>query len=182
MIGKMKMCARCNLCKNQQPLLDDIKSCQICWVGLSAKMVKDADEGPLSPTTNSGRLISEVEENFCGMTTYKTNLVKCVPLDERQKIRYPNNKEIESCFPNLKEEISELMPRIVFLLGDKVATAVSKQFNIEFTNWNGFRYAYTEYNGTYYVPIHHPSYIYVYKRKDIQSYVKGITEIVNQLV
>lgn len=178
----IKMCARCNLCKNQQPLLDEIKKCQICWVGLSAKIVKHDDEGPLSPTTNSGKLISNVESNFYGISTYRTNLVKCVPLDELQKLRYPNNKEIESCFPNLKDELNELTPRIVFLLGDKVATAVSKQFNIEFNEWDDFRYAYTEFNGTYYVPIHHPSYIYVYKRKHVQLYVDGISEMICQLV
>lgn len=182
MIRKMKMCSNCDLCKNQLPLLDEVKKCQVCWVGLSAKMIKNADERPLSPSTNSGKLICNVEENFCGISTYKTNLVKCVPLDERQKLRYPNKKEIESCIPNLEDEIRELFPRIVFLLGDKVSTAISKQFNIEFNEWDGFTYAYTEFNGTYYVPIHHPSYIYVYKRKHVQSYVDGISAMVNLLV
>ena len=43
-------------------------------------------------------------------TTYKTNLVKCLPLTEEQKLRYPNKKEIDSCYEHLAEEIQELSP------------------------------------------------------------------------
>lgn len=182
MVREMRTCEKCNLCKNQQPLLDDMKKCQVFWVGLSAKMVTADDERPLSPTTNSGKLICNVEEQCSGIETYRTNLVKCVPLDERQKLRYPNKREMDLCFPNLENEIKELFPRIVFLLGDKVATTISKQFNINFNRWDNFNYTFKEHNGTYYIPIHHPSYIYVYKRKQIESYINGILKIINTLM
>ena len=41
---------------------------------------------------------------------------------------------------------------------------------------------YGEKEGTYYVPIHHPSYIYVYKRKRMDEYIEGIERIINQLL
>jgi len=182
MIGKIRTCDKCNLCQNQQPLLDEMKNCQVFWVGLSAKIATTDDERPLSPTTNSGKLICSVEENCMGVSTYKTNLVKCVPLDEQRKLRYPNKREMELCFPNLESEIKELLPRIVFLLGDKVATTIGKQFNISFNSWDQYNYTYEELNGTYYVPIHHPSYIYVYKRKQIEAYINGISKIINLLI
>lgn len=182
MVRKIRACAKCNLCQNQQPLLDEEKRCQIFWVGLSAKLVTTDDERPLSPTTNSGRLICNVEEKCSGIETYRTNLVKCVPLDDHRKLRYPNIREMELCFPNLENEIKELVPRIVFLLGDKVATTISKKFNIKFNGWDEFNYTYKEYNGTYYVPIHHPSYIYVYKRKQIDSYINGISDVISLLM
>ncbi|MBE5704597.1 uracil-DNA glycosylase family protein [Blautia luti] len=64
-------------------------------------------------------LIQKIEE-LCGeVITYKTNLVKCLPLTEEQKLRYPNRKEIDSCFEHLVGEIQAMSPKIVFLLGEK---------------------------------------------------------------
>ena len=54
------------------------------------------------------------------MSTYKTNLVKCLPLTEQQKLRYPSKKEMDKCFDNLVSEINAMSPKIVFLLGEKV--------------------------------------------------------------
>ncbi|MDD4297160.1 MAG: uracil-DNA glycosylase family protein [Ruminiclostridium sp.] len=182
MIDNIRVCSKCNLCNNQEPLLDDMKLCQVFWVGLSAKKVSNENERPLSPTTNSGKLIYNVEGQCSGVITYKTNLVKCVPLDERQKLRYPNRREIDICFPNLENEIKELLPKIVFLLGDKVATTISKQFHLDFLGWDEFNYSFTKHNGIYYVPIHHPSYIYVYKRKHMDVYIKSIASLIEVLL
>ncbi len=182
MIENIRACSKCNLCNNQEPLLDDVKACQIFWVGLSAKKVSIENEKPLSPITNSGKLIFNVEEQCSGVITYKTNLVKCVPLDAQQKLRYPNQREIDSCFPNLVNEIKELLPKIVFLLGDKVATTISKQLHLDFLGWDGFNYNFTKHNGIYYVPIHHPSYVYVYKRKQLDTYIKSIANMIGMLL
>lgn len=53
------------------------------------------------------------------VSTYKTNLVKCLPLTEQQKLRYPSKKEMDKCFDNLVSEINAMSPKIVFLLGEK---------------------------------------------------------------
>jgi len=182
MIELIRACKKCNLCSNQEPLLDDIKVCQVFWVGLSAKKASNENERPLSPTTNSGKLIHCVEEQCFGVTTYKTNLVKCLPLDEHQKLRYPNRREIDTCFQNLLVEIKELLPKIVFLLGDQVTYTVSKYFNLAFSGWDEFNYSYVEYNGIYYVPVHHPSYVYVYKRKQQDVYIKNIAKLIEILL
>lgn len=182
MIKSIKSCSKCNLCNNQEPLLDEVKECQVFWVGLSAKKVSGESVRPLSPTTNSGKLLTNVEERCLGVITYRTNLVKCVPLDERQKLRYPNRREMDICFPNLENEIEELKPKIVFLLGDKVATTVSKKFQINLSSWDEFNYDYTKYNGTYYVPIHHPSYVHVYKRKKMEVYISSISNMIESLL
>lgn len=182
MFESIKECSKCGLCKHQSPLMDDFKSCQIFWVGLSAKKATCENEKPLSPTTNSGKLICNIEERCTEVLTYKTNLVKCVPLNEEEKLRYPNKKEIDICFPNLKEELSSLKPRIVFLLGDKVAKAVSRHFKLTFAKWEGFDYKYTIHDGIYYIPIHHPSYIHVYKRKQMETYIEEIENLITKLL
>lgn len=182
MIEQIRKCQKCGLCLNQKPLLDMERECQIFWVGLSAKEVCSDEDIPLSPTTNSGMLIHKIEESLNEISTYKTNLVKCVPLNEQKKLRYPNRKEIDSCIDNLQRELEELSPKIVFLLGEKVYSSVGKHFNIKFNKWEEFDYGYEEYEGTYFVPIHHPSYIYVYKRKKIDEYIKGVQRMVSSLL
>jgi DNA polymerase len=180
MIENCKNCEQCGLCKHQSPLYDEKKTCQIFWVGLSAKMKQSEDEKPLSPTTNSGSLLTIVENNRKNLSSYRTNLVKCVPLDEAGKLRYPNKNEIKLCLPNLCSEIEELTPRIIFLLGSKVIEAVAKQYSLSFDKWEDFNYNGINYNNSYFVPVHHPSYVYVYKRKRINEYTSGLERMIQQ--
>lgn len=46
------------------------------------KKIESDDEIPLSPETNTGMLIKKIEELCQDVTTYKTNLVKCLPHKE----------------------------------------------------------------------------------------------------
>lgn len=182
MIEQIRKCQKCSLCFNQKPLLDVEKECQVFWVGLSAKKMLSDMELPLSPETNTGMVIHKIEQTCEGVIAYKTNLVKCLPLTEQQKLRYPNRKEINCCYEHLLNEIHTMSPKIVFLLGEKVYSSVAKKMKIEFEKWNDFEYHYKELDGIYYVPIHHPSYIYVYKRKRLQDYIDSIEKIINQLL
>ncbi len=177
-------CQKCGLCKNQPPLLDIKKKSQVMWVGLSAKKKTDEKECPLSSITNSGRLIQQIEEAYTDSTlvTYRTNLVKCLPLDSKHKLRYPNKTEIDACFSNLITEIDSISPKIVFLLGKNVYSAIDRHFKLSFEKWDGYNYCYKEKSGIYYVPIHHPSYIHVYKRKEIDEYIAGVIKIITELL
>jgi len=182
MLENVRECTKCKLCCNQKPLMDKCTNCQVLWVGLSAKKATCDDETPLSKSTNSGAIIHRIEETLEGVSTYKTNLVKCLPLDDRQKLRYPNRQEIENCFCNLEEEIHTLGPKIVFLLGEKVYSSVAKKYRLPFERLDGFNYRYVERNGVYYIPIHHPSYIHVYKRKQVDSYIQSLHDIILHLL
>lgn len=182
MFESIKNCDRCGLCKHQRPLVDEVDICRVFWVGLSAKISTCEGEKPLSPKTNSGSLLCEVERKCTGIPMYRTNLVKCAPLNETGKLRYPNRKEIDLCLPHLGFEIDELKPQIVFLLGNKVIDAVSRYLSIEFDKWDEFSYSFQKHGNTYFAPIHHPSYIYVYKRKRIDEYVNGIEKVITQLL
>lgn len=167
MINKIKRCRKCNLCNNQLPLLDSIKKKDIMWVGLSAKKVDDIDKSkPLENNTISGKIIELIELKLPEYTFYKTNLVKCLPLDQNNKLRYPNINEINNCIDNLILEINIVKPKIIFLLGKKTYNYVYKYF----TNNN--------LDTTKLLFIEHPSYIYVYKRKYIDDYVDKVSKIV----
>lgn len=183
MIKRIYDCEKCGLCNNQKPLLEGyIRDCQIFWVGLSAKKITDEDDIPLSPNTKSGLLIKSIEDRCDNVITYKTNLVKCLPLNDDEKLRYPNRKEVDACFENLLVEIKTLSPKIVFLLGEKVYSSVERHLNITFEKWENFEYKYIEHDGVYYVPIQHPSYISVYKRRYTEEYIEGIEKVIEDLL
>jgi DNA polymerase len=103
-------------------------------------------------------------------------------LDEAGKLRNPNKNEIELCLPNLNSEVDELSPLIIFLLGGKVIDAVSRHYSLSFEKWNEFDYVVTEYKSMFFVPVHHPSYIHVYKRKRIDEYVSGLDRVIQRLM
>jgi DNA polymerase len=148
----------------------------VFWVGLSAVAFgEDQEKLPLSPFTRSGALIAEIEKSSSkNLIFYKTNLVKCLPL-KKDKIRYPLQHEMEKCYPNLELEIKELRPSTVFLLGKQVASfVIDKLVGDEVVFNETFRYKGLTVNGVTYVPVHHPSYILVYKRMHINKYKKGI--------
>lgn len=184
MFEEIKQCQKCELCKNQTPLLDTKTECQIMWVGLSAKKKKTEEEIPLSPDTDSGELIQLIEKAFTDpkVKTYKTNLVKCLPLDSNNKLCYPKKLEIDICISHLLSEIQELSPKIVFLLGEKVYSAVDRKLGLSFEKWNNYDFLYKEKDGVYYVPIFHPSYIHVYRRKQTEEYINGVIKIINTLL
>ena len=176
-------CTSCNLCHNQKPLLDTHFNGTVFWVGLSAVRVSNIDEEtPLSTNTNSGSLIHEIEKPFMNVEFYKTNLVKCLPL-KKEKIRYPTSNEMKSCYNNLSLEIQTLKPQLVFLLGKQVASFFVKNNNrrtvVEFDD--DFYYQSFNINETVFVPIHHPSYILVFKRKRISDYIEKIKMIIEEV-
>lgn len=183
-IDDIKDCRKCNLCNNQKPLLDNPRDADVFWVGLSAVKVEDTSSTiPLAKDSNTGKLISEIEDLIKSRNFYKTNLVKCLPLKD-EKIRYPSKGEMQACYSNLYSEIKILKPKFVFLLGKQVANFISKSQQREILGLSDdFNYKTYKQSNVSFIPIHHPSYILVYKRKRVDEYINGIKkilEIVNE--
>lgn len=174
-------CEKCGLYNNQFPLFEDgVDTADVMWVGLSAKMIKDKDDMPLTPLSNSGAIVKKIEAKV-DAKFYHTNLVKCVPLKDG-KLRYPTSKEMKYCIENLLDEIKTINPKIVVLLGSKVMESVEKQLGIEFEDWDGFNYSPINVNGTYFIAIHHPSYFCIYKRKFIGGWINKVARIIRETI
>jgi uracil-DNA glycosylase len=174
-----KTCKACGLYLNQLPAFSFQKQSQVFWLGLSAVQFKNDDEKqPLSPNTRSGALIEKIEQPFSNeISFYKTNLVKCLPL-KNEKIRYPLEHEMLKCFPNFQHELDVLKPSLVFLLGKQVASFISKQYMNDDVDLNEeFNYSSFMIGNIKFVPVHHPSYILVYRRKYLNNYIEGIQNI-----
>ena len=99
------------------------------------------------------RLLEENNNLLC----YRSNMVKCVPLNEKGKIRYPDNLEIENCIENLEYELNIVNPKVVVFLGRLVEKHLKKK--IMELGYNT-------------ITIYHPSYIYMYRKKEIEKYVE----------
>ena len=159
--NKIIKCNRCSISYNQKPLIDILRKADIMFVGISAKIKETEDEMPLSENTNSGKLIKMIEERLLeenhNISCYRSNMVKCVPINEKGKIRYPDILEIENCIDNLVYELSIVKPKVVVLLGRLVEKHLKKKI-IE--------------KGYNTITIYHPSYIHVYRKKEIEKYVE----------
>jgi uracil-DNA glycosylase len=178
LIEAIRNCKNCKLFNNQLPLVEFCNDAEIFWVGLSAVKTSVNSEIPLSPNTNSGKLIKSIEYFLPSITFYKTNVVKCLPL-ENGKIRYPCLSEMKNCYSHLKAEIDFLKPKVVFLLGKQVATFVLKEYGLRDISLNEyFNYSTYCFEETIYIPIHHPSFILVYKRKKLSDYMGSIADII----
>ncbi len=176
-------CNGCGLRKNQRPLIDNnVSSAEIFWVGLSAKKVQDInDDIPLGPNTNTGKILHLIESEFENRTFYKTNLVKCLPLNEKMKLRYPTKSEMLNCKNNIDTEIAHYKPRLIFLLGNTVFNAFydSGSKVVEHRRENSqFTYKIMEKSHVTTIGIPHPSYIHIYKRKYVKEYVNDIAELI----
>lgn len=171
-----KTCQSCGLNIYQGPIYEQPKLSNIFWVGLSAvKFDEDQERLPLSSLTPSGALIHTIEQPFRRkLAFYKTNLAKCAPLTGN-KLRYPLEHEMDKCFPNFQWELKNLKPTTVFLLGKQVASFILKKLSNHKPLFNeNFDYSSFEIGGINFIPIHHPSYILIYKRKDIAQYIENV--------
>jgi uracil-DNA glycosylase family 4 len=175
-----KACKSCGLSIFQGPAFDHFKRSNIFWVGLSAVQFQEGQEKlPLSPLTASGALIHSIETPLKSQFSfYKTNLVKCAPV-QKDKIRYPVAHEMEKCFPNLLWELDHLQPTTVFLLGKQVSDFILKKFGLPKAHLNeDFQYGFFQIGNTRFIPVHHPSYILVYKRKLLTEYMDSLQNLV----
>ena len=149
--------------------LDNLPVSQVLFVGLSYKLNKNWQIlEAFCDSTNSWKVIQKLEEWCSWISVHKTNLVKWVPLNNG-KIRYPNSKEKEEWLCKLLEEILVIKPQVVYLFGKQVSdfiiknTELEKVSNFEYNFWN-----------IIFVLAYHPSYMYIYKRKELDNYVNWI--------
>lgn len=169
-------CQACGLYTVQKPLLAPPKASQVICVGLSAKQQTFVDEIPLDQRTNSGAVIHLLEQ-FCGFEFYKTNLVKCAPT-HNNKLRYPAKNEIDCCIPFLKGEIEELRPKVVLMLGRQVAEGIAQYLGFA----TPAAYTCVGHHNVSYIAMPHPSYLWIYKRKELNDRLTDIRDFIAQAI
>jgi len=170
---KIQKCQRCPLYKNQEPSTNKLTKSDILILGISSqKNSKTKNFLPFDSSTNSGKFITKIEMSIPETIFYKTNLVKCAPLNSENKIRYPTHKEITSCVPNFKTELDIIKPKIIVPTGKLVTNFLSDYFGVSLK-----KYTPTTIKDFIIIPIDHPSYLMIYKRREIDKYKEIIVKL-----
>jgi len=179
MMLNRNQCLECSLCDNPGPLMDTCRSADVMVVGLSAKVAKYENEIPLDGRTRSGRVIDELERiaNEQGLTVYRTNIVKCAPLDAQKKLRYPQNAEMDACLGNFEEEIKMISPQVVILLGDIVRKTVMKKWRLDIPKPEDNQIHIITFDGKYIAAVYHPSYV-LRSNERKQNYIEALKQII----
>ena len=126
---------------------------KVVFVGLSNKPSLE----PFDTSTNSGKVLQMIIDK-CDCEFFKINLVDYAPLDSRNKLRYPSKKEIDDAIPLFVQKIEKINPDVIVSFGNLVSLSL-KEIGI-FDNKTIYK--------------KHPSYIYVYKRKELEIYINDI--------
>lgn len=137
----------------------------IFFVGLSHKINKNNVVLPAFCTsTLSGKIIEKIIlQNTTWFFIHKTNLVEWVPLTQNKKLRYPNQEEKEKWLHILCKKIQFYKPKYIIFFWKVPFLFIQKHQH--FLNCIGnIPYAYAE----------HPSYIWVYKKQNIDTYIDNI--------
>lgn len=129
-------------------------------MGLSNKPNLDAFDS----ITNSGKLIDMIISKCINYEFTKANLVEFAPLDMNNKLRYPNKKELFDGAEKWSEKIAEF--DCIVLFGKKVQDTISKD-----ERFSSVKLIYAS----------HPSYIWVYKHKEITIYINEIIDKINDI-
>lgn len=172
-------CRKCDLYINQLPLMDASIKSDIMLIGLSAKIKKNGDEVPLDERTRSGKLVSQMgiiakKHGYC---IYRTNIVKCPPIGDDAKLRYPNKEEIDSCFENLLKEIDVVEPRIIFMFGKIVIDTICDKLTIRQKVEVSTGFEYYKWNRRILVKSYHPAYILRSTRR-VEEYMRNYEQFI----
>lgn len=128
------------------------------FLGITDKVGKTAFDS----TTKSGEIIEDIIKKL-PCECFKMNFVSFPPLKENGKLRYPTREELEDSVSSFKTSIEELQPNLIVVCGKMIFNFLKK------------KQLYQDKT----IMIYHPSYIWVYQRKNLECYKN---DVVKQIV
>jgi uracil-DNA glycosylase len=152
-------------------------------VGLSAKPNCEH----LAPETRTGNIIEKVVNRLPFVKIIKTNLVKTPPINQEGKLRYPNSNEMKLGWDELRNEINqEAYPTLLVTLGQQVSSFLRSQMGVQpvkprLPSDFSFK-SYLSQSTSHILSIHHPSFVFVYRRKYIEQYIENVVLSISILI
>ncbi len=154
----------------------------VYFVGLSAKPNCEH----LDADTRTGSIVEQIICRLPTVQIVKTNLVKTPPLDSAGKLRYPNPDEMKLGWCELQNEINKSRPNLLVTLGQQVSFFLRSQMGVQPIKPqlpSDFSHqSYLSQSAPHILSIHHPSFVYVYRRKNIDDYVENVVLSVSMLI
>ena len=154
----------------------------VYFIGLSAKPMCEH----LAPETRTGNIIGQIIDQLPAVKVVKTNLVKIPPIDPAGNLRYPNPTEMLLGWNELQDEMNRTDPDLLVTLGQQVSLFLRSQMGVQPAKPqlpSDFSYeSYLSQSQSKILSVHHPSFIYVYHRKEIENYVENVVISIMSLV
>jgi DNA polymerase len=152
-------------------------------VGLSAKPNCEH----LAPETRTGYIIEQVINRLPSVKIIKTNLVKTPPINQAGKLRYPYPNEMKLGWDELQNEINqEAYPILLVTLGQQVSSFLRCQMGVQPVKpklpSDFSSKSYLSQSTSYILSIHHPSFVFVYRRKYIEQYIENVVLSISTLL
>lgn len=154
----------------------------VYFIGLSAKPNCDH----LSAYTNTGYIVEQIINGLPYITCLKTNLVRTPPLDEKGNLRYPDLGEMEQGWKELQKEMKRMYPALLVTLGQQVSFFLRSRMGVkpaqprlpaDFSSKT-----YLSQSESHLLSVHHPSFVFVYRRKYVENYVNNVVESISSLI
>src|SRR6185369_622148 len=121
-------CTRCNLCdggRSKVVFSDGPETAEIMIVGEGPGAKEDQSgipfSGPAGQLMTKALALAGINRHDC----YWTNAVRCWP-QINSKSRAPKKDELDACLPLLMEEIRQIRPKVILLLGATAAKTLLK--------------------------------------------------------
>lgn len=154
----------------------------VYFIGLSAKPMCEH----LDPDTRTGNIIDQIIFELPSVEFIKTNLVKTPPVDQNGNLRYPTSAEMFLGWIQLRDEVNRSDPDLLVTLGQQVSLFVRSQMGVQPTKPilpSDFSYeSYLSQSQSKILSVHHPSFIYVYHRKEIDIYIENVITSISALL
>lgn len=171
-------CAKCLLYEDIQtpfmnPDLRGLKSggCDVLFVGEAPGRHEDTEGIPF--VGNAGQILRDIMHEV-GLDNYSiafTNMIRCRPPENKT----PTTRQVGYCIERVREEVEELSPRVVVLLGNVPLKLIGES---GISAWRG---AVLERDSVTYFPTFHPSAIQYDKTKlpIVYNDLDKVVELIN---
>lgn len=154
----------------------------VYFVGLSAK----PNCGHLAPETRTGCIVERIIQHLPSVKVVRTNLVRIPPVDRAGNLRYPSLTEMQTGWNELLHETDRTFPSLLVTLGQQVSFFMRSRMGVQppkpVLPPDFSHEAYLAQSQSNILSVHHPSFVYVYRRRDIESYVDSVAVSISALV
>ena len=151
-------------------------------VGLSAK--PNCEQ--LDPETKTGYVVQQIINRLPSAQVIRTNLVRTPPLTKDGKLRYPSKSEMVLGWNELRNEVHQTCPQLIVTLGCQVSSFLISQMGIQPTRLQlppDFSYKdQTLLSLLPILPVHHPSFVLIYRRKHLENYMDNVADSISYLL
>lgn len=146
-------CVRCRLSENRNTIVfgEGNPDCEVMFIGEGPGEDEDRQGRPF--VGRAGQVLRSLirKMGFAEEDVYIANIVKCRPPGNRN----PEQDEVDSCIPFLKNQIEIISPKVIVALGNIALQHLMKTRQ----RITAARGKFMEYGGIKVMPTFHPSYL-----------------------